>query len=103
MTEIKILLVEDELAHAKLVEVYLSATANFKVSITHATTLKQTLIELSSKQFDVVLLDLGLPDSNGIATLERVIEEYKQQSIVLLTSDVDENLGVRAVQMGAQD
>ena len=103
MTEIKILLVEDELAHAKLVEVYLSATANFKVSITHATTLEQTLIELSSKQFDVVLLDLGLPDSNGIATLERVIEEYKQQSIVLLTSDVDENLGVRAVQMGAQD
>jgi len=103
VTEIKILLVEDELAHAKLVEVYLSATANFKVSITHATTLKQTLIELSSKQFDVVLLDLGLPDSNGIATLERVIEEYKQQSIVLLTSDVDENLGVRAVQMGAQD
>jgi len=103
VTEIKILLVEDELAHAKLVEVYLSATANFKVSITHATTLEQTLIELSSKQFDVVLLDLGLPDSNGIATLERVIEEYKQQSIVLLTSDVDENLGVRAVQMGAQD
>lgn len=103
MTEIKILLVEDELAHAKLVEVYLSAAANFKVSITHAITLKQCLNELSINKFDVVLLDLGLPDSKGIKTLQKVIDAYKEQSIVLLTSDVDDNLGVRAVQMGAQD
>lgn len=103
MTEIKILLIEDELAHAKLVEVYLSATANFEVVISHATTLKQCLYELSINNFDVVLLDLGLPDSKGIDTLEKVIEKYKEQSIVLLTNDVDESLGVRAVQMGAQD
>lgn len=103
MIEIKILLTEDELAHAKLVEVYLSATATFKVSITHAITLAQTLDELSKNQFDVVLLDLGLPDSKGIKTLELVIEKHKEQSIVLLTSAADESLGFRAVAMGAQD
>jgi len=103
LTEIKILLTEDDLAHAKLVEVYLSATAQFEVSITHAITLEQCLKELKTNQFDVLLLDLGLPDSKGINTLERVIEKYQDQSIVLLTSDVDENLGVKAVKIGAQD
>lgn len=102
VTEIKILLTEDELAHAKLVEVYLT-TANFKVNITHTTTLAECLKELGKNKFDVVLLDLGLPDSKGINTLERVVEKYKEQSIVLLTSDVNENLGIKAVQMGAQD
>jgi len=103
VTEIKILLIEDNMGHAKLVEVYLSAAANFEVSINHATTLKECLKELSQNQFDVVLLDLGLPDSSGLNTLKEVLKKHKDQSIVLLTSDIDKNLGLRAVKLGAQD
>jgi len=103
MTEIKILLIEDELAHAKLVEVYLSAAANFRANLTHVTTLKECLNKLSNTQFDVLLLDLGLPDSNGLNTLYKVTEKYKEKPIIILTNDKDENLGVEAVKMGAFD
>jgi diguanylate cyclase (GGDEF)-like protein len=53
--------------------------------------------------FDVVLLDLGLPDSQGMETVERMVTAAPEIPIVVLTGINDPELGVEAVQRGAQD
>ena len=52
---------------------------------------------------DVILLDLGLPDGAGLASLERVACVASHQPIIVLTGLEDEALGVEAVRKGAQD
>jgi CheY-like chemotaxis protein len=53
--------------------------------------------------FDVVLLDLNLPDSEGLDTLTRMLDTAKDVPIVVLTGGGDEGQGVQAIRMGAQD
>ncbi len=100
---IKILLVEDEWAHAKLVEVFLAGTTQLEVDITHVLSLKECLETLNKGSYDVVLLDLNLGDSKGINTLENLFENSPNASVVLLTGNDDERVGITAIQKGAQD
>ena len=58
---------------------------------------------LSEVKFDALLLDLGLPDSNGMETLVKVISQYPELPVIVLTGLADEQAGVRAVHQGAQD
>ena len=77
---------------------------NFKAdSITHFQTLSEGLACLGSDSIDVVLLDLGLPDSQGLNTFEKMHSAANQLPIVILTGFKDEKLGLEAVRMGAQD
>jgi len=99
----KILLVEDEWAHAKLVEVFLAGTTQLEVDITHVLSLKECLKSINKKSYDVVLLDLNLGDSKGLSTLEKLFEEAPHASVVLLTGNDDERVGITAIQKGAQD
>jgi len=100
---IKILLVEDEWAHAKLVEVFLAGTTQLEVDITHVLSLKECLEMLNKQSYDVVLLDLNLGDSNGISTLESLFKQAPEASVVLLTGNDDETVSNTAIQKGAQD
>lgn len=100
---IKILLVEDEWSHAKLVEVFLAGTTQLEVDITHVLSLKECLETLNKQSYDVVLLDLNLGDSNGINTLESLFEKVPDASVVLLTGNDDDRVGITAIQKGAQD
>jgi two-component system, cell cycle sensor histidine kinase and response regulator CckA len=54
-------------------------------------------------EFDVVLLDLGLPDSNGLATFQGMYEAVPDVPIVVLTGTDDEELAIEAMRAGAQD
>jgi DNA-binding response OmpR family regulator len=65
--------------------------------------LKDCLKILNESDFDVIILDLGLPDSNGFETLIQVHDHSPQIPIIILTGLEDEELGVRAVKKGAQD
>ena len=56
-----------------------------------------------AKHFDVILLDLGLPDSQGLDTLRTVRGEHRQVAIVVLTGRDDEELALQALKEGAQD
>ncbi len=98
----KILLIEDNPGDARLVrEVLKEAGGNFAISI--AEKLGQGLKFLLSQEVDVVLLDLGLPDSRGLETLTKVRSQFPSLPIVIMTGSGDEALGVQAVHLGAQD
>ena len=66
---LRILLVEDDVDTGFLLEQALAAEPYFEFSLTHVQTLSEVPSALSSKSFDVVLLDLGLPESQGLHTL----------------------------------
>ena len=100
---VNILLVEDNPADARLIEEMLRDVPSGRFDLTHVERLADALQRVSERGFDVILLDLRLPDSEGFATYERVHAEAQDTPIVILSGMSDETLAVRAVQEGAQD
>ena len=100
---IRVLLVEDDPANARLVELALSASSSFAFEIESVERLSTAIERLRDDSFDVILLDLGLPDSRGLDTISKVHAENQEIPIVVLTGFDDEEMGVRAMQEGAQD
>ena len=99
----KVLLVEDMLMIAKVTEQMLKKALNTKYNVMHTARMSDTLEALKAEDFDVVLLDLNLPDSRGLDTVTRVIQVAPEIPIIVLTATNDDAVGLRAVQMGAQD
>lgn len=100
---LRVLLVEDVLVNARIAMRMLKRGREGAVAVEHKTTLAETVAALDSADFDAILLDLNLPDSSGLATLERVAEVAAEVPVIVLTATESEEIGVRAVQMGAQD
>jgi len=99
----KLLLVEDNPGDARLLrELLLEAGASY-FDLTHVERLDEAFKQLAAESFDVVLLDLLLPDSLGSETLLRLHAHSPQTPIVVLTGVEDESLGAQLVQDGAQD
>ncbi|MGE5679734.1 MAG: PAS domain S-box protein [Bacillota bacterium] len=99
----KILLIEDNLGDARLFSEYLLDSRGFDYETDHAFTLASALLKLREKEYDVILLDLGLPDSQGLAGLEKIFQKNSSVPVIVLTGLEDESLAVNAVKMGAQD
>lgn len=102
-----ILLVEDNPADARLIEEYITERAWPNIDAS-APTIEQvdhldSAVEAFDEQVDIVLLDLGLPDSSGLETLDRMLEIGEMVPVVVLTGLDDERVGVEAVEHGAQD
>jgi PAS domain S-box-containing protein len=100
---IRILLVEDNPVEARLLLGLLRDTPAGRVKIEHVDRLGAALERLSADHFDVLLLDLGLPDQQGLETLVRAHAQAPKVPIVVLTGLDDEALAVKAVRAGAQD
>ena len=100
---IRVLLVEDNPGDARLLREILAEAGAHRFELTHHTTLAEALAELSEGGIDVVLLDLSLPDSNGLDTFVRVHSEAPGIPIVVLTGLADETLAAGALREGAQD
>ena len=97
----KILIIEDNPGDARLVQELLKETPDtFTIDV--AEELKAGLQFLDSHGVDVVLLDLGLPDSAGLGTLTRLQARFPQLPVVVMTSVDDEALAFRAVRQGAE-
>ncbi|CAG1064496.1 Transcriptional regulatory protein ZraR [uncultured bacterium] len=104
MPFLKILLVEDSPADSRLLwEMLRDSGIKGRFALDPAVTLKEAISQLSSKKFDLVLLDLMLPDSAGLDTFRAVHKACPDVPVVLLTGLSDENLAARAVREGAQD
>jgi diguanylate cyclase (GGDEF)-like protein len=98
-----VLLVEDNPDDARLVRRMLEASTATRFHIVESTTLGAALAVLESVAVDAILLDLGLPDSTGIATLTRLMARTRSVPVVVFTATDDEVLATRMVQAGAQD
>ncbi len=100
---IRILLVEDNPGDARLVRENLSIAGAIDFSLDWAPDLAAGLAQLAEHPVDAILLDLGLPDSSGFATFEKVYARAARIPIILLTGLDDEALASKAVRAGAQD
>jgi len=97
------LLIEDNRGDAALIERMLAKTASARVRLETAARLGDGLARIDQGGIDVVLLDLGLPDSAGLDTVRRTRAHAPDLPIIVLTGHDDEVLGANAVWAGAQD
>ena len=99
---LSVLLIEDDRADAILVE-ELIADASAEIGCAWAQSMADAERKLTLAQPDCILLDLNLPDANGIDALQRVRKRAPSIPIVVLTGLNDEHFGMSAVASGAQD
>jgi signal transduction histidine kinase len=99
----RVLLVEDSPSDARLIEQSLMDMSPPGFEVALAGRLDEALVKLHTEPFDVVLLDLGLPDCIGIDTLVRVSTAAPQTPIVVLTGADDEAISLEAIRRGSQD
>ncbi|MBI5725013.1 MAG: response regulator [Planctomycetes bacterium] len=99
----EVLLIEDNQAYAKMLSAGLAKVGTIPVRLTHASSLKEGLERLVSGQFDLILLDLNLPDSAGIETLIRLQSVTVGVPVVVLTGTEDASVAGQAMNSGAQD
>jgi signal transduction histidine kinase len=100
---VKVLLIEDNPAYTRLIREILAEAKGSPFKLECADRLATGLACLAQRRVDAVLLDLGLPDSQGLSTLVKVQAEALTVPVVVLTGLDDEALAVEAVQEGAQD
>lgn len=104
METIKVLLLEESPADVRLLSNELHYVQSpFNVQLQNVATLEQGLEALSTERFQTVLVDLNLPDSCGLVTLQRVLARAPQIPVIVLTGQEDEEIGIQAMQAGAQD
>ena len=102
-TLITVLLVEDDPTDFRLIQDALGATSRRAFRIEWVTSLSAALERLGHDCFDVVLLDLTLPDGQGIEVFDQVYKVVPNALIIVLSIASDEGTATHAVQRGAQD
>ena len=102
-SSVKVLLVEDSPTDALIIGEALIDISEFAHTLTRAESLGDALALARGAHFDVVLLDLGLPDGNGIDTFRRFRHIAPDTPVLVLTGLADISVGLVAIQEGAQD
>ena len=100
---ISALLVEDNADDAFLIGGHLKRNTPVTCELTQVSSLQEALSEVAQKFFDVILLDLTLPDSQGLQTVDQVVAAAPDLPIVILTGLEDEKTWKEALRQGAQD
>jgi anti-anti-sigma factor len=100
---IKVLLVEDNPGDARLLREMLAEVGGISFELEYADQLSSGLERLAVEGIDLILLDLSLPDSQGLDTFARANAQAPQVPIIVLSGLDDEVLAVKAVREGAQD
>ncbi|MBI1309219.1 MAG: diguanylate cyclase [Proteobacteria bacterium] len=97
-----ILLVEDNPGDARLIEEYLKeADEDYVVEV--ASSIADAVSRVKEHSYEVVLTDLGLPDSDGLASVYKMLEAAPSTPLVVLTGNHDQQLAMMAVREGAQE
>lgn len=99
----RVLLIEDNPGDARLIELYVREAGDTEMQFEHADRLGDGLRRLEEHKPDVVVLDLTLPDSEGVDTVRRVEAHAPSVPIVVLTGVDDRTVGLEAIQSGAED
>jgi PAS domain S-box-containing protein len=101
--KLKILIIEDDIVDRKLLQRLLSQSTLPVSEIKSAECLKTALEFLGKEHFDVVFLDLGLPDSQGIESFSEIHGKTPNVPVIVLSGLGDEEMAVKAVKQGVQD
>ena len=102
-TTCKVLLVEDIESEAQLVTKHLRRVSGWRFVIEHCDRLTPGLERARDEHFDVILLDLNLPDGAGLEVCQRMRKAAPQTPIIVLTNQTSVELGAKALREGAQD
>ena len=100
---INVLLIEDSREDAVLIEKALSQTSVIACSVVKAVTINSALGIIAESEFDIVLLDISLPDTSGMEGLEAIHTLAPKLPVIVLTEYADEELVLAAIEKGAQD
>jgi DNA-binding response OmpR family regulator len=101
---LRVLLVEDNPADARWVREMLAEDTTSEFDLVHASTVRDAVDYLAAhgNGLDAVLLDLSLPDESGLNTLQRVLTVAHTAVVIVMTGQGDEQVGLAAMQAGAQ-
>ena len=97
------LLVEDDADEVLLMGEAIRDAGATDITLNHAETLQTAMSKLANEAFDVVLLDLSLPDSFGIESVPSVVQAAGEAPVIVCTGLNDESIGHDAIRGGAQD
>ena len=100
---IKVLLIEDNLGDFELILRMLDKSENAKFELSHTQKLGSGLKLLEINSFDIILLDLGLPDCEGLNSFKVIFKKYSTIPIIILTGLANEETGIKSIKYGAQD
>ena len=99
----RVLLLEDNPGDARLVREYLADYPQESPGVVHVSRLSEAIEAVDGSRFDVILVDLNVPDSHGTATFANVHAAAPDSPVVVLSGMDDERIAIEAVKMGAQD
>jgi signal transduction histidine kinase/DNA-binding NarL/FixJ family response regulator len=102
-TAIKVLLVEDNPGDARLLREALAESSGGRFELAHVERLAEALRRLDEEAFAIVLLDLSLPDAQGLETVLKVHAHVSHLPLVVLTGMENDELAAEALRKGAQD
>lgn len=102
-TPLRLLIIEDDLVDRKLLERLLTGSSLGACEVSNAACLAAGLDRLKEESCDIILLDLGLPDSQGMDSVRRLQARAPHVPIIVLSGLDDEDTAIQAVQMGVQD
>lgn len=100
---IKILLVEDDLFYEDYLSEIFAEETEISYELNHVVRIKDCVEHLEQDNFDVILIDLNLPDCTGLDTIYEVESQASNTPIIVLTEQDDNELAAQALQSGAQD
>jgi PAS domain S-box-containing protein len=100
---LRLLLVEDSAGDARLLREMVAENAALGVDVTHVESMEEAESHLSLGTFDVVMLDLDLPDAAGLEAVKRAQLIAPRVPVVVLTGHDDDGLSIQALHAGAED
>jgi len=98
-----ILIIEDNSSDIQSIRSYLKNLSEKLYEIVDCSTLSQGIHLISKHKFDVILLDLWLPDSNGVSTLKTIRKAGIDLPVIVLTTEKNDETGLELIKEGAQD
>ncbi len=100
---VQVLLIEDNPGDARLLQEMLKESGSLKFEVTQFSTLADATNHLPTSKVNIVLLDLGLPDANGLDAVRKLHALAERVALIVLTGLDDENMATQALTEGAQD
>ena len=100
---IRVLLIEDNPGDVRLVQEVLREAGNGVFEIAVAGTFAEAKDQLQNQRYSAALLDLSLPDANGLDSVRGIVAAAPETAIIVLTGRADEKMAMEARQLGAQD